>query len=82
MQRKGHYMIKEENRQSKKVEQVVALVPPWTSLTFFGGGGRIQRGKRGKNGVHQLSITLEDLYNGETRKLALHKNVVCDKCEC
>lgn len=31
--------------------------------------------------VHQLSVTLEDLYNGATRKLALQKNVICDKCE-
>lgn len=35
----------------------------------------------GKNVVHQLSVTLEDLYNGATRKLALQKNVICDKCE-
>ncbi|CAD7681383.1 unnamed protein product [Nyctereutes procyonoides] len=48
---------------------------------FFGGGGRMQRERRGKNVVHQLSVTLEDLYNGTTRKLALQKNVICDKCE-
>ncbi|CAO2584919.1 DnaJ homolog subfamily A member 1, partial [Lemmus lemmus] len=48
---------------------------------FFGGGGRMQRERRGKNVVHQLSVTLEDLYNGATRKLALQKNVIYDKCE-
>uniref|UniRef100_A0A667FVD2 DnaJ heat shock protein family (Hsp40) member A1 n=1 Tax=Lynx canadensis TaxID=61383 RepID=A0A667FVD2_LYNCA len=49
---------------------------------FFGGGGRMQRERRGKNVVHQLSyVTLEDLYNGATRKLALQKNVICNKCE-
>ncbi|XP_007668816.1 dnaJ homolog subfamily A member 1 isoform X1 [Ornithorhynchus anatinus] len=48
---------------------------------FFGGGGRMQRERRGKNVVHQLSVNLEDLYNGATRKLALQKNVICDKCE-
>ncbi|XP_053556548.1 dnaJ homolog subfamily A member 4 [Bombina bombina] len=48
---------------------------------FFGGGGRMNREKRGKNVVHQLSVSLEDLYNGATRKLALQKNVICDKCE-
>ncbi|KAM6228185.1 dnaJ homolog subfamily A member 1-like isoform 1-T2 [Spheniscus humboldti] len=48
---------------------------------FFGGGGRMQRERRGKNVVHQLSISLEDLYNGATRKLALQKNVICEKCE-
>ncbi|XP_074152557.1 dnaJ homolog subfamily A member 4 isoform X1 [Sminthopsis crassicaudata] len=48
---------------------------------FFGGGGRMTRERRGKNVVHQLSVTLEDIYNGVTRKLALQKNVICEKCE-
>ncbi|CAK6442368.1 unnamed protein product [Pipistrellus nathusii] len=48
---------------------------------FFGGGGRMARERRGKNVVHQLSVTLEDLYNGVTKKLALQKNIICDKCE-
>ncbi|XP_028661713.1 dnaJ homolog subfamily A member 1 [Erpetoichthys calabaricus] len=48
---------------------------------FFGGGGRMHRERRGKNVVHQLAVSLEDLYNGATRKLALQKNVICDKCE-
>uniref|UniRef100_A0A5F9CH38 DnaJ heat shock protein family (Hsp40) member A4 n=1 Tax=Oryctolagus cuniculus TaxID=9986 RepID=A0A5F9CH38_RABIT len=48
---------------------------------FFGGGGRMARERRGKNVVHQLSVTLEDLYNGVTKKLALQKNVICEKCE-
>ncbi|XP_010117339.1 PREDICTED: dnaJ homolog subfamily A member 4 [Chlamydotis macqueenii] len=48
---------------------------------FFGGGGRMNRERRGKNVVHQLGVSLEDLYNGITRKLALQKNVICGKCE-
>ncbi|XP_061772916.1 dnaJ homolog subfamily A member 4 [Nerophis ophidion] len=50
---------------------------------FFGGGGggRMQRERRGKNIIHQLSVSLEDMYNGSTRKLALQKNVICEKCE-
>ncbi|OXB82034.1 UNVERIFIED_CONTAM: hypothetical protein H355_004117 [Colinus virginianus] len=48
---------------------------------FFGGGGRMNRERRGKNVVHQLGVSLEDLYNGVTRKLALQKNVICGKCE-
>merc|ERR1719382_1566546 len=59
---------------------------------FFGGGGGDpfgrgggfgrQRGpRRTKNLVHQLSVSLEDMYNGTTRKLALQKNVICDACE-
>lgn len=50
---------------------------------FFGGGGgrRGKKDNKGKDVIHQLSVTLEDLYNGTTRKLALQKNVICDKCE-
>ena len=48
----------------------------------FGRGGGRQRGpRRTKNLVHQLSVTLEDMYNGTVRKLALQKNVICDSCE-
>merc|ERR1719192_2681099 len=54
---------------------------------FFGGGGGDpfgrgrQRGpRRTKNLVHQLSVSLEDMYNGTVRKLALQKNVICDGC--
>ncbi|XP_048829299.1 dnaJ homolog subfamily A member 4 [Brienomyrus brachyistius] len=48
---------------------------------FFGGGGRMQRERKGKNVVHQLSVTLEEMYNGSTRKLGLQKNVICEKCD-
>ncbi|XP_041458322.1 dnaJ homolog subfamily A member 1-like [Lytechinus variegatus] len=46
----------------------------------FGGGSR-GRDRRGKDVIHQLGVTLEELYNGSVRKLALQKQVVCDKCE-
>ncbi|VVD02892.1 dnaJ homolog subfamily A member 1 [Leptidea sinapis] len=52
---------------------------------FFGGGfsgGRKHgRDRKGKDIIHQLSVTLEELYRGAVRKLALQKNVICDKCE-
>lgn len=54
---------------------------------FFGqafGGGRGARGRRerrGKDVIHQLSVSLEELYKGAVRKLALQKNIICDKCE-
>ncbi|KAI1904461.1 hypothetical protein AGOR_G00005880 [Albula goreensis] len=48
---------------------------------FFGGGGRMQRERRGKNVVHQLGVTLEEVYSGATRKLGLQKNVICEKCD-
>lgn len=47
---------------------------------FFGGGTRKRDNKSG-NVVHQLGVTLEELYNGAVRKLAVQKNVICDKCE-
>ncbi|XP_029289939.1 dnaJ homolog subfamily A member 4 [Cottoperca gobio] len=48
---------------------------------FFGGGGRMQRERRGKNVVHQLSVTLEEMYKGSTRKLGLQKSIICETCE-
>lgn len=50
---------------------------------FFGGGGRQrERGpKKGKDIVYQMNVTLDELYNGSTRKLAISKKVICDKCE-
>lgn len=53
---------------------------------FFGGtsfGGRCSRKheRKGKNVVHQLSVTLEDLYKGTIKKLALQKNVICSACQ-
>ena len=51
-------------------------------MFFGGGGGARRRGpKKGKNVVHQIKVSLEELYNGSTRKLALQKNVICAKCE-
>ncbi|XP_053274437.1 dnaJ homolog subfamily A member 1 [Pleuronectes platessa] len=48
---------------------------------FFGGGSRMHRERKGKNIVHQISVTLEDLHNGATRKLNLQKNTICERCE-
>ncbi|KAK0179043.1 hypothetical protein PV327_007869 [Microctonus hyperodae] len=47
---------------------------------FFGGGSR-RRPKKGSDVIHQLSVSLEELYKGSTRKLSLQKDVICDKCE-
>lgn len=56
---------------------------PMDIFDMFFGGRRSQRGsaRRGKDVVHQMKVSLEDLYNGATRKLALQKNVICAKCE-
>lgn len=48
---------------------------------FFGGGGRRSRERKGKDVIHQMSVTLQELYNGTVRKLALQKHVICSKCK-
>ncbi|XP_069807201.1 dnaJ homolog subfamily A member 1-like isoform X2 [Dendropsophus ebraccatus] len=50
---------------------------------FFGGGPRngFRGDRRGKTVTHYLPVSLEDLYNGATRKLSLQKNVICPKCK-
>jgi len=49
---------------------------------FFGGGGRRrQQGpKKGEDLVHPIQLTLENLYNGKTVKLALTRSVICTTC--
>ena len=52
---------------------------------FFGGGGMrggdSRRKRKGRDVIHQLSVSLEEIYKGTVRKLALQKNVICDKCD-
>ncbi|KAM9856828.1 dnaJ homolog subfamily A member 1 isoform 1-T2 [Aulostomus maculatus] len=48
---------------------------------FFGGGSRMHRERKGKTIVHQITVTLEELYNGATRKLSVQKNTICERCE-
>jgi len=48
---------------------------------FGGGGGRQPQGPRkGKDLVHRVNVSLEDLYKGKTTKLALTRHVICTKC--
>lgn len=49
---------------------------------FFGGGSRKPKGKkRGEDIVSTLKVTLEQIYNGTMRKLAINKDVICSKCD-
>ncbi|CEP16844.1 hypothetical protein [Parasitella parasitica] len=52
---------------------------------FFGGMGGGRRGpqgpRRGKDMMHKLKVSLEDLFCGKTSKLALQKNVLCSGCD-
>uniref|UniRef100_A0A1D1Y5J2 DnaJ 2 n=2 Tax=Anthurium amnicola TaxID=1678845 RepID=A0A1D1Y5J2_9ARAE len=55
--------------------------------SFFGGssfGGdssRVRRQKQGDDVVHSLKVSLEDLYNGTSKKLSMSRNVICSKCK-
>jgi DnaJ family protein A protein 2 len=48
---------------------------------FGGGSSRGRRQKRGEDVVHTMKVSLEDLYNGATKKLSLSRNVLCGKCK-
>uniref|UniRef100_A0A8C9SZL4 DnaJ heat shock protein family (Hsp40) member A1 n=1 Tax=Scleropages formosus TaxID=113540 RepID=A0A8C9SZL4_SCLFO len=54
---------------------------PMDIFDMFFGGGRMHRERKGKNLVHQLIVSLDELYNGATRKLIIQKNVICDRCQ-
>jgi DnaJ family protein A protein 1 len=59
---------------------------PMDIFEMFFGGGRSRGGggpsrRRGKDVVYQMNVTLEELYNGTTRKLSIQKKVKCEKCE-
>eukprot|EP01006_Ploeotia_vitrea_P028910 TRINITY_DN61548_c0_g2_i1.p1 TRINITY_DN61548_c0_g2~~TRINITY_DN61548_c0_g2_i1.p1 ORF type:complete len:418 (+),score=77.02 TRINITY_DN61548_c0_g2_i1:82-1335(+) len=43
---------------------------------FGGGGGE----RRGKDVGHAMPVTLEDLYNGKTKKISLNKQIICSSC--
>lgn len=48
---------------------------------FFGGGGRAShRRPKGRDKVHKLQVTLENLYNGQERQLAINRDRVCLAC--
>ncbi|KAK6121627.1 hypothetical protein DH2020_044635 [Rehmannia glutinosa] len=58
--------------------------------SFFGGGftggfggsrGPRSRKRQGEDVVHPLRVSLEDLYNGTTRKHSISRNILCPKCK-
>jgi DnaJ family protein A protein 2 len=46
---------------------------------MFGGGGR-GGPVQGEDIMHQIAVSLEDLYKGKTSKLAVTRNIICEKC--
>jgi DnaJ-class molecular chaperone len=49
-------------------------------LSEGGGSSRGRRQRRGEDVVHPLKVSLEDLYNGTSKKLSLSRSVLCSKC--
>lgn len=50
-------------------------------MFFGGGGGGRRRERRTKDMIHQLGVSLKDLYMGKTAKLAVQRKVVCADCD-
>ncbi|XP_014776095.1 dnaJ homolog subfamily A member 1 [Octopus bimaculoides] len=48
---------------------------------FFGGHARRSTPSKVKDIVHQLKVSLKELYNGATRKLSITRDIICDKCD-
>ncbi|XP_068634075.1 chaperone protein dnaJ A6-like [Aristolochia californica] len=48
---------------------------------FGGGNSRGRRQKTGEDVVHSLKVSLEDLYNGTSKKLSRSRNVLCPNCK-
>ena len=50
---------------------------------MFGGGGRRGGGgnqkRKGKSVEHPMDVTLEQIYNGHTKKLAVNRTVIDQK---
>jgi DnaJ family protein A protein 1 len=76
MPRKGNYMTK-ENRKLRGAADGSFGSPMDIFDKFFWKRKDAEK-RTGKNIVHQLSVIL-DVYNGAIRKMALQKNVICDK---
>ncbi|XP_071721803.1 dnaJ protein homolog isoform X2 [Rutidosis leptorrhynchoides] len=47
----------------------------------FGGKNKGSKTEKGEDVVHPLKVSLEDLYNGTSKKLSLARNVLCSKCK-
>lgn len=48
---------------------------------FFGGGGRSRGPRRANDTIHQLPVTLEELYNGALKHVKVSRNNLCSACE-
>lgn len=47
----------------------------------FGGGGSSRSKKKGEDVTQAMKVSLEEVYNGTTKKLSLSRNILCKKCK-
>ncbi|CAB4064872.1 DNAJA1 [Lepeophtheirus salmonis] len=53
-----------------------------SGMSGVGSGGYFsQRVRKGKPISYNLGVTLEELFNGKTRKIAANRDILCDKCD-
>lgn len=50
-------------------------------FSMFFGGGRPSGPRKGEDIVHPLKVSLEDLYNGKTTRLAINRDKLCSACD-
>lgn len=51
------------------------------NMFFGGGGGSRERETKARDTIHNLPVSLEQLYSGATRKMKLTRDVICKKCK-
>lgn len=54
---------------------------PFDVFDMFFGGGKRQQGRGVRPTVHQMKVSLEQLYNGFSKKLKVTRTVICTDCE-
>ncbi|EYC43951.1 hypothetical protein Y032_0476g2142 [Ancylostoma ceylanicum] len=54
---------------------------PFDVFDMFFGGGRRQRERGVRPTVHQMKVSLEQLYNGFSKKLKVTRTVICTDCK-
>lgn len=77
----GEQALKEGGMSSGNFSSPMDIFDMFFGGGFGGGRGGRRRERKGQDVIHQLCVSLEELYKGTVRKLALQKNVICDKCE-
>jgi DnaJ family protein A protein 2 len=54
---------------------------PFFTPDLGGGGGRIKKQPRGSNTVHDIGLTLSELWHGKTFTLNMNRDVLCGDCD-